>query len=157
MRTPISRSGVRHARVGAQPPRVVDLLSDPAFVTRALGDLLDQQRSRGTEPVTWALPRLHLGTQGLEVVLRPSFAVDRRTVTITASSTPTSDADATITLRGTAVAEQDHSVLSTYWELDLVVPLPHAVVRLARPALHRAIEGSVDDITSRLASGIDGA
>lgn len=155
MRTPISRSGVRHARVGVSPPRVVDLLSDPVFVTRALDDLLDQERSRETEPVTWALPRLHLGTHGLEVVLHPSFVVERHVVTIIAASSPASDAEATISLRGSAVAAADHSLLTTQWGLDLVLPLPQAVVRLARPALHRAVERIVDDITDRLARGLD--
>lgn len=143
--------------MSSTPTRTLELLADPAFVTPMLGDLLDQQRSRATEPVRWVLPRLHVGGGDVLVVLAPRWTVTPDRVVIDAPSTEEADAQVQLRLTCSAVADGEGAVLTTAWTLRMRVPLPRVLVRLARPALDRSIGNVVEEITRRTASGVSAA
>lgn len=155
MSTEVARAGTRVSRVATSPRRTLELLADPAFVTEVLGDLLDQQRSSGEAPVRWTLPRLHVGTAAVEIVLAPRWQLHADRVVVHAVTTE--EADAHVELRLTCVVAPDGNATSVTfaWTLRLDVPLPRMLIGLARPALDRGIGQVVEDILRRIVDGVE--
>lgn len=145
------------SRVDASPDRTLALLADPAFVTPMLGDLLDQDRSSGSPPVRWILPRLHVGATQVAVELAPTWDVEADAVVIDARATERSDATVQLRLTCSAMPVEGGALLTTAWTLRMDVPLPRMLLRLARPALDRSIGHVVEEIAVRTVRGVERA
>jgi len=151
----ITRSGRQRTALAAAPGLVADVLSDPAAVTEMLGDLLDQQRSQVGPPSTWVIPRIRLGLASFDTILVPSFRRTDDQVRITAVTTPTSQAEARLVmdLSPTPVGPAACH-LETVWKLQLGVPVPRTALRLAGPALDRAVASTVQRIMRRTEAAV---
>lgn len=150
----LRREGTDASHVSAPVEEAVAALSRPCFVTRALGDLLDQGRSSGVDPVVWVLPPVRAGGRSLRTVLQPRWTVDGTTVRIDAPSTERSDTDVRLLLT-TRVTADDRTTLTTSWRVDVVVPVPRAVVQLAGSSLDRSVRAIVSRVTGRVACAIN--
>ncbi len=154
----ITRTGRQQASLAAGPHHVASVLSDPVAVTRLLGDLLDQRRSRPGPPARWVIPRISLGLASFDTVLVPTFHRDGDVVEIQAVTTDDSDAGARLDLTlDPAPTAQGGSLLVTLWRLELRVPLPRAALRLAGPAIDRTVASTVQTIMRRTETAVGDA
>lgn len=155
MARPVVRTGRQRAALAAAPGLVADVLVDPPAVTELLGDLLDQERSEPGPPTRWVVPRVRVGPANVRAILLARFERTDDVVVITAVTTPDSDIEAELSLRldptglGPAACR-----LETAWRIELVVPLPRTAMRLAAPALDRAVAATVQRIMRRTEAAV---
>ena len=158
-RTRFESSGTRTESVGASPAATTAALGDRVFVTDALGDLLDQQRSTSVDPV-WVLPAMSIGPRRVTVVLEPTWTRGPGdVVVIEAVAVPPSDVDAILRLDCAAgpAPTGDGGRLTIDWSLRMWPPVPRALAAAVRPALDGAVGRVVDRVFARIVAGVEGA
>lgn len=156
MGTRITREGVHRREVEVPADRVLAMLSDQQFVTDAMGDLLDQQRSSAA-PARWVLPGMEVMGVSVEIVLLPVWQeTDDRVVHIDAASDDGSDVEVELDLQLRATpTSATASELVTSWEMGLVAPVPRAMLQFAQGAIDQAIDEVVGEIVDRVATAVE--
>ena len=156
-RSAFEASGERIVDASSPRDHTLDLLADPAFVTAALGDLVDADPTQSADAPLWVLPSISVGGRGVRIVLEPTWSRPPETVSIDAIAVPPSDVDLRLGLVNTVLPRGTGCAVHTSWRLKMWVPLPRPLASALGPALDASVNRVVDRIMDRIVAGVERA